>query len=252
MFTGFTEETTRFFLDIRFHNSAEYFQANRDRYVRDVQTPFYALIGDLVPVLQTIDPLMEIRPHRVLSRLRRDTRFSRDKSPYRDHLWLWFKRGGEERWMSTGFWFEFGPDRLSWGLGTWGENRPLMDRFRREIAANPARVGGILTACDLPGHHLALGGERFKRMEVPEGVPEHLRPWYLAREVAVSQTRPDFRETGSHELAVHVAEDYRALGPVYRLLRGMQDELDSAAEAEEAKKAEEAARRKAPPRADEW
>ena len=87
MFTGFPEETIRFFLDLRFHNSTTWYRENKERYLREVQAPFYELIGELVPLLQRIDPQMEIRPHKILSRIRRDTRFSRDKTPYRDHLW---------------------------------------------------------------------------------------------------------------------------------------------------------------------
>ena len=121
MFTGFTDETVRFLLDLKFHNNTEYFHANHDRYVEAVQTPFYEFIEDLGPAMQRIDPLMEIRPHKCLSRIHRDTRFSRDKSPYRDHHWLLFRRQAEPREKSVMYWFEFGPDRLSWGMGVWGD-----------------------------------------------------------------------------------------------------------------------------------
>ena len=87
MFTGFPEETLRFFLDIRFHNQINYFEEHRQDYIRDVQTPFYAFISELAPRMQRIDPQMEIRPHKCLARIRRDTRFTKDKSPYRDYHW---------------------------------------------------------------------------------------------------------------------------------------------------------------------
>ena len=226
MFTGFPEETLRFFLDLRFHNSAAWFHENRERYEQFVRDPFYALIGDLVPALQAIDPQMEIRPHKVLSRINRDTRFSKDKSPYRDHLWLWFKRGGEERWMSLGYWFEFGPDRLSWGMASWGENRPLMDRFRRELAAHPRRYGGIIRSCGLPERHLVLDGSHFHRLEVPPGLPESLRPWYTLRDFAIMQTRPDPTLVSSRALLGSLVADYQAMGPIWQMLRGMQDALE--------------------------
>ncbi len=232
MFTGFPEETNRFFLDLRFHNDGVWFRENRERYLRDVQAPFYALIGDLTPVLQEIDPLVEIRPHKLLSRIRRDTRFSKDKSPYRDHLWIWFKRGGEERWMSIGYWFEYGPDRLSWGLSSWGENRPLMDRFRRELAAEPGRYSGIIRSCGLPERHIALTGESFRRLEVPPNLPDELRRWYMLKEPTLMQTRYKPGEAAGRGLLGHVAADFRAMAPVYRLLRGMQEALAEESEAD--------------------
>ena len=83
MFTGFTEETIQFFLDLKFHNNTTFFHEQHERYVECVQHVFYSMIDDLAPAMRKIDPLMEVRPHKCLSRIHRDTRFSRDKSPYR-------------------------------------------------------------------------------------------------------------------------------------------------------------------------
>ena len=80
MFSGFTDETIRFFLDLKFHNSTEWFHAHHDEYVQVVQQPFYGMIEALGPDMLTIDPMMEIRPHKCISRIHRDTRFSKDKS----------------------------------------------------------------------------------------------------------------------------------------------------------------------------
>ena len=77
MFTGFTENTIQFFLDLKFHNNATYFHENHERYVEDVQRVFYEMIEDLAPDMLKIDPKFEIRPYKCLSRLHRDTRFSR-------------------------------------------------------------------------------------------------------------------------------------------------------------------------------
>ena len=140
MFTGFPPETDQYFLDLRFHNNITFFHETRERYVRDVQQPFYAFITDMLPVLTEIDPQMEQRPYKSLARIRRDTRFTKDKTPYRDHLWVWFHRAGEPREDSLGFWFEFGLSSLSWGLGTWGDCKPMMELFRREIAGHHSQL----------------------------------------------------------------------------------------------------------------
>ena len=133
MFTGFPEETIRFFLDLRFHNNSAFFEENRERYRQEVVAPFSAFIEEIGPAMLKIDPQMELRPYKCMARIRRDTRFSRDKSPYRDHLWVLFRRAGEPRELSVNYWFEFGPGKLGWGLGFWGENRPAMDALRRRL-----------------------------------------------------------------------------------------------------------------------
>ena len=108
MFTGFPEATIQFFLDIRFHNSIDYFEENRTRYERDVKAPFEAFIQELAPAMLSIDPQMELRPYRCMARLRRDVRFTKDKSPFRDHLWVLFRHAGEPREGSVMYGFELG------------------------------------------------------------------------------------------------------------------------------------------------
>lgn len=224
MFTGFPEDTLQFFLDIRFHNNTQYFHENHERYRQDVQAPFYALIEELMPYLIEIDPQMERRPYKCLSRIHRDTRFTKDKSPYRDHLWTQFHRAGEPREGSVFYWFELGPTWINWGMGTWGENRPAMELMRRQMAAQPRRFEDILDSCDLPGHHISVGGHFFKRMEVPENIPLSLRGLYPAREIYFSRDDAKLEWAFEPQLVDRIVKDYRALAPAYRMLRGIYDE----------------------------
>ncbi|MCR4876185.1 MAG: DUF2461 domain-containing protein [Clostridiales bacterium] len=225
MFTGFTDETVQFFMDLRFHNYTEYFHENHDRYVETVQQPFYSLIEDLSPTMLEIDPMTEIRPHRCISRIHRDTRFSRDKSPYRDHLWFLFRREGEPREKSLFYYGEFGPERLGWGMGFWGENREAMDIFRKRMAANPDGVLALIRDMNLPDHQLGLGGTSFKRFPVPPQIPPLLTRWYTAREIYVAKVDPEYGIAFSDRLAREMKKDFLAMAPLYRTLRGICDEL---------------------------
>ena len=227
MFNGFTDDTVQYLLDLKFHNNTDFFHATHDRYVETVQTPFYELIEDLSPDMRKIDPMMETRPHKCLSRIHRDTRFSRDKSPYRDHHWFLFRRAAEPREKSLMYYFEFGPDRLSWGLGIWGENRELMDLFRKRMRANPDGTLAIIDDMDLPARKLFLGGTAFRRMEIPPEIPAGLRPWYTGREIYIGKYDPPYRWAFSERLLKEVRRDFVTLAPLYRLLRGCMDETDT-------------------------
>ena len=227
MFTGFSEDTISFFLDLKFHNNAAYFHENHDRYVEVVQRPFYEFIEDLGPAMKKIDPQMEIRPHKCLSRIHRDTRFSRDKSPYRDHLWLLFRREGEPREQSLMFWFELGPSRLDWGMGFWGENREALDLFRKRMRANPDGTLALLDDLDLAGRGLLLNGSTHKRLEIPPEIPDRLRRWYCTKEMYINKISPDFRKVFSERILTEVRKDFQQLAPLYHLLRGYCDEHDA-------------------------
>ena len=225
MFNGFTDDTVQFLMDLKFHNNTVFFHQNHDRYVEAVQTPFYEMITALAPEMRKIDPLMEIRPHRCLSRIHRDTRFTRDKSPYRDHHWFLFRREAEPRDKSLFYFFEFGPDRLDWGMGIWGENRELMDLFRKKLRANPAGITALIDDVDMPARRLFLGGSSFRRMEVPAEIPERMKPWYTRKDMYIGKYDPPRQWAFSERVLKETLKDFRALAPVYQLLRGYADEL---------------------------
>ena len=225
MFTGFTDETIRFFLDLKFHNNSAYFHENHERYVAEVQHVFYDMIDALAPEMLKIDPRMEVRPHKCLSRIHRDTRFSRDKSPYRDHLWFLFRRSSEPREKSLFYYFELGPDRLGWGMGFWDENREALDIFRKRMKANPDGTMALLDSMELPERKLILGGSIHKKMTVPPEIPERLRRWYLAKDFYIWRENPDFRWVYSERILKEVRKDFRTMAPLYRLLRGYADEI---------------------------
>lgn len=225
MFTGFTDETIQFFLDLRFHNYTDYFHQQHDRYVENVQQLFYSLIEDLAPAMLSVDPRMEVRPYKCLSRIHRDTRFSKDKSPYRDHLWFLFRRAAEPREKSLFYYGEFGPDRLDWGLGIWGENREVMNMFRKRMEANPDGIMAMIDDMDLPERHLGLGGSWFKRMPVPEQIPDRLKRWYLSRDMYIGKVDPAYEWAFSDRLKTEMEKDFLAMAPLYQTLRGICDEI---------------------------
>ena len=51
MFTGFTDDTVRFLMDLKFHNNTAYFHEQHERYIETVQTPFYDMIADGDPAV---------------------------------------------------------------------------------------------------------------------------------------------------------------------------------------------------------
>ena len=97
MFSGFTQEAVDFLTDIRFNNNQTFYEANRERYETYVKAPLRALADEMAPVVQLIDPRLDTRPGHTMSRIRRDTRFTKDKSPFRDHVWLGWRYPGESR-----------------------------------------------------------------------------------------------------------------------------------------------------------
>ena len=113
---------------------------------------------------------------------------------------------------------------MSWGLGIWGENRELMDIFRKRMRANPDGILAMIDDMDLPARKLIPGGTSFKKMEIPPEIPDRLKMWYKAREIYVGKYDPPAAWAYSERVLREVKRDFRTLAPLYRLLRGYADE----------------------------
>ena len=222
MFQGFGKELIPFFLDLRFHNEKSFMDANRERYLREVRQPFYDFIGAMGPGMQRICEDMEVRPAKCLSRINRDTRFSRDKSPYRDHLWVSFRQAGMPNDGTPFYWFEISPEQVNWGVGIWGESREAMDAMRRRMAARPEDYLRLLPV--LKERHFALAGPEWKKMKPPEGLPEVLAPWYLKKQVYAERLGASLSWIHSPDIVDRVLADYTALAPLYWIFRGCAEE----------------------------
>ncbi len=224
MFTGFPEETVRFFLDIRFHNEISYYQAHEDEYRQFVKDPFFSFIEAMAPTMAKIAGDMELRPGKCLARLRRDTRFTKDKTPFRDHLWLLFRRAGESRDESVMYWFELSPEDMAWGIGFWGENRAAMDVLRKGMVQKPSHFLSVLEECRLTETGLALSGDCFQRMRIPEQVPEPLIPYYPRKSLYIKRDGVPMAMAYSPKLVATVSKDFLQLKPMYLFLRAAADE----------------------------
>ena len=112
MFTGFSQDAIDFLSEIRLNNHQQFYEANRARYEESVKAPLRALCDEMSEVVAMIDPGLDTRPGRTMSRIRRDTRFTKDKSPFRDHVWMGWRYPGESR--SEGFGLEHSGTQADW------------------------------------------------------------------------------------------------------------------------------------------
>ena len=221
MFEGFNGDLLSFYADIRFNNDKAFMDAHRKEYYQKVRDPFYAFIQELGPTMLAIDEDMEVRPHKCLSRINRDTRFTRDKSPYRDHHWVAFRQAAIPKDGMPFYWFESRLEEVSWGLGVWGENANLFDALRRRMTANPDEMLRILQLAN--DHDFAIDGAIWKKMRPPGGLPVALSQVYCARRLYFERQHIDPQWIFDPSITDRVAADFKALAPAWRLLRGLAD-----------------------------
>jgi uncharacterized protein (TIGR02453 family) len=223
-FSGFSPDTLRFVAELRLNNEKAWFDENRSRYDEHWAEPAKLFVADLGQKLQkTVSKgiRFEAKTNGSMMRINRDTRFSKDKTPYKTHLDLWFWEGDQKGWQSSGFYFRLTPTVLMLGAGIHGFEPELMARYRKAVA--DPKSGGALTkaisAVQKAGYK--VGGETYKRVPKPYP-PEHARAELLKHQglFCGTEAKPP-RELTSAKFVDYCADRYRGMLPLHQWLVGL-------------------------------
>lgn len=229
-FAGFEPAAIQFLADLAENNDRAWFQPRKAEFERLLKAPMEAMIAALADRLSARGVPMLADPKRSPFRIYRDTRFSKDKSPYKTHIGAAFpwvegavedvEAGGahDERAHGNGGYFNFQPGEMYVGGGMWHMERPRLDAFRAAVRDDPARVQAALEA---PGFVAwfgdAHGHDELKR--VPPGFPQDhpLAGMFRWKDVVFGRRLAD-EEVMSPDLPDRLAEGYATAAPVFRFL----------------------------------
>ncbi len=171
-FPGFPKKGMTFFRQLTKNNNRDWFQANKDTYTEFVREPTIALVEAVNAKLERFAPEYVADPKKALTRINRDVRFSKDKSPYNTNLSVRFPRQGSPKDGSAGFYFRVSPKGMEVVAGTYMPANPPLNALRGHIAENHKAFERILKRPKFKELLSELQGDCLKR--VPRGFdPEH-------------------------------------------------------------------------------
>lgn len=133
----FTRASFQFLKDLKANNDRDWFAKNKSRYEDDVKAPALRLIEDFAPHLKKLSPHFMATP-RSLFRIYRDTRFSKDKSPYKTATGIHFRHEQAKNAYAPGFYFHVQPGEVFIALGIWHPQSPALRMIREGIVEDPA------------------------------------------------------------------------------------------------------------------
>ncbi len=102
-FPGFPDEAMTFFRGLERNNRREWFQPRKPVFDEKVKAPMLQLVAALNAELERFAPLHVTEPESAIYRIYRDTRFSKDKKPYKTHIAAYFPRRGMARHTASGY-----------------------------------------------------------------------------------------------------------------------------------------------------
>lgn len=164
-FKGFRSDLLDFLEELSVNNNRVWFNDNKARYEAQVREPCLDFIAAMAEPLAEFAPRFVAWPKKTggsLMRIYRDTRFSKDKTPYKTNVGIQFRHEMGRDVHAPGFYFHIDRDRVFIGAGAW---RPASDALAAIRTRITEQSDDWRSARDDRAfkRHFALGGESLKR-----------------------------------------------------------------------------------------
>ena len=222
-FSGFTAESFDFFRELAENNHKPWFDANRARYEQYVQGAFRALLQELEPALLALNPHFETagKTNGNFSRINRDIRFSKDKSPYKSNFYLYVFDGRHDRGYAGRLYVGLSAECLTSGFSIYTTDRKtpgaLKSTFRPRVATQWDTFERLLRDIVRRGRYETYWHRMEKKAwaEHP-GLPRRLDDWQTLDAWIVRKVfEPNARPLRAPDFARQVERIFRELYPLY-------------------------------------
>ena len=174
-FSGFSAAALTFLRQLKRHNDREWFQGRKEEFDQKLMAPMKLFVEEMDVRLATLAPELHGSPKRSIFRIYRDTRFSKDKTPYKTHLGCWFTHvraghgvGSETHGAGAGFYCHFEPGASLVAGGIWMPPRESLARIRQRIAEAPDELARVMRGRTLRARFGSLS-EEGRLTRVPRG-----------------------------------------------------------------------------------
>ena len=201
-----------FLRELELNNDREWFAANKKRFERDVKTPFEALVQEVIDLIG-----VDIAPKDAVFRIHRDTRFSKDKTPYKTHVGAIVGPQGRKGMDSIGVYFEVSGRRLGIASGLYMPDKERLLAVRRLIMARGAELEMILKAAKFKKMFGEIEGEKNKVLPPEFKEAAQSQPLLFNKQFYV-WAEFDAEEAKRKDLAKFVFEHYKAALPLNEFL----------------------------------
>ncbi|HSM87229.1 MAG TPA: DUF2461 domain-containing protein [Candidatus Limnocylindrales bacterium] len=217
MFPGFSPDALSFLRALKRNNRREWFQPRKEKYESLIKLPMLELVNALNQELARFAPAYVTPPQKAVYRIYRDTRFSKDKTPYKTHISAIFPRSNAVKREGAVFYFHFTEKELLLFGGVYSPERDELLAYRTLLREHYEEFREILAARPVKRALGGLQGEQLTR--TPKGFPvdhpaEELlrhRQWFL-------ETTLDSKVVTSRKLAGEIARHFELMAPFVEFL----------------------------------
>lgn len=190
-----------FFTGLEAHNDRDWYAAHKKDYEQHIRDPFKAFVTEVIAACAERDPdFAETEAKQCIFRIHRDTRFSKDKTPYKTYASAGIAPGGKKS-SDPGLYIHADAHRFQIGGGAYWMEKDDLYVLREQMAANPQVFNDLIHEESFVRHYGSVLGDQNKRlpkefMHAAESCPHlyHKQFYYMADLPADTLLRDDLMD----------------------------------------------------------
>lgn len=217
-----SKNTFKFLSDLKKNNNRDWFQENKPRF-EEAKQNFENFISDLIIQIARFDPLVgELVPKKCIFRIYRDTRFSKDKTPYKTNLGAHMVAYAEKPHDRAGYYIHLEPGNIFLAGGAYMPPSPWLKAIREKIDQNGDELKKILKSANFKKYFSEMEGEQLKT--TPRDYPaDHPQIELLKYKSFLAVHRVSDQDAMSDSFLNHCFQVFKALKPFDDFLNATLD-----------------------------
>ena len=160
----FTPDFHAFFSGLEAHNDRDWYADHKKDYEQHVRDPFKAFVTAVIEACAEREPdFADVEAKQCVFRIHRDTRFSKDKTPFKTHASANIAPGGKKS-SDPGLYVHADAHTLRIGGGAYWVEKDDLYMLRERMASNPQAFNDLIEDPQFTQHYHGVLGERHVRL----------------------------------------------------------------------------------------
>jgi uncharacterized protein (TIGR02453 family) len=221
----FSNSSFKFLSDLNHNNNKEWFIANKHIYQEELIDPLKKIIDGLGIFMHSIDNSLETKPviNKAISRIYRDTRYSKNKLPFKNYIGFNFRKKRPDWKLFPAFILRISPQGYYFGMSVMKNNPDHFYKFRKDID-NHKSFHKIISDLESDSD-FDLWGEDYKKF-LYQGDNKKMNRWYCKKNLFIKHNRDKNHYQSEKELVLDLQQNYEKMIPLYRYFNQVFDKGD--------------------------
>jgi len=214
----FNQKTLSFLKELPINNNKEWFNSNKEVFKKEVEAPFKNFIYDLICELRPYIPELFVETKDCIFRIYKDIRFSKDKTPYKNHISAMISKGGRKDKTTPGAYIQISAEDVRLYSGCFELTPNQREQIRASIYKNLKYFYTMINNPNFVETFGEIRGERYKKIPPQYLESSKLQPLLLNKSFYFfKRYKPEF--ILSSELLATIASDYKRTTQINDFLR---------------------------------